>query len=524
MKKNFGSFYTPSALADWLAGYVQPEFKNKKQINVLEPSCGDGEFLRALNLIKKPERLNVVAVDIDEDAIKTARKGKYKFKSRIYHQDFLSWNSATRFDLVVGNPPYVIKKRLPKSQASACRSIHKDFGLVDREVANLWTAFVVKSVSMLANDGIAAFVLPTEILQVKYAEEIRAFLMERFKRIEFISFKHLAFSNIEQDTVILICYSSPQKSEGVYFSEVSSIDELSDNVDYSSLSNPANKKWTGSILCDAELEMIYDLDARSKKITDHCQAVAGIVTAANSYFILRSDIVERFGLEKFAKPIIQRGLHVNGSVEFSEEDFELLKSSNTPCWLLDLNNISEKDFPDELSNYLSDGEALQIHSRYKCKLRNRWYDIPSIWKSEGFFFKRCHHYPKMLINSADVHVTDSAYRIRMTNGYKMEGLAFSFYNSFTLAMAELSGRYYGGGVLELTPNEFKGLPVFYSDISKRESKAFIEKFENKGTIDNLLDQNDQALLAESAGLSQSNIKEINAIYKKLRTRRMREQL
>jgi adenine-specific DNA-methyltransferase len=524
MKKDFGSFYTPGALADWLAGYVQPEFNNKRQINVLEPSCGDGEFLRSLNLIKKPERLNVIAVDIDEAAVKIARKGKYKFKSRIYHKDFLSWNSATKFDLVVGNPPYVIKKRLPKAQSDACRNIHKSSGLLDREVANLWTAFVVKSISMLADNGIAAFVLPTEILQVKYAEEIRALLLQKFKRIEFISFQHMAFSNIEQDTVILICYSSPKKSEGVYFSEVSSVDELNDNVGYSLLSNPANKKWTGSILSDEELEMIYELDAKSKKITDHCQAVAGIVTAANSYFILSSDVIEKFGLERFAKPIIQRGLHVNGSVEFSEEDFELLKRSNTPCWLLDLNNIPEKDFPHELSEYLSEGEALHIHSRYKCKLRNRWYDIPSIWKSEGFFFKRCHHYPKMLINSADVHVTDSAYRIRMTNGYRMEGLAFSFYNSFTLAMAELSGRYYGGGVLELTPNEFKGLPVFYQDITKKESREFIEKFENKGAIDSLLSYNDQVLLRESAGLSQANIKEINAIYKKLRTRRMRERL
>ena len=41
----------------------------------------------------------------------------------------------------------------------------------------------------------------------------------------------------------------------------------------------------------------------------------------------------------------------------------------------------------------------------------------------------------------------------------MRDLCFSFYNSITLLFAEVDGRSYFSGVLELTPTEFRGLPL-----------------------------------------------------------------
>ena len=40
----------------------------------------------------------------------------------------------------------------------------------------------------------------------------------------------------------------------------------------------------------------------------------------------------------------------------------------------------------------------------------------------------------------------------------MRGICYSFYNSLTLLYAEIAGRFYGGGVLELSPKEFRSLP------------------------------------------------------------------
>ncbi len=45
-----------------------------------------------------------------------------------------------------------------------------------------------------------------------------------------------------------------------------------------------------------------------------------------------------------------------------------------------------------------------------------------------------------------------------------------------MCFAELFGRYYGGGVLELIPSEFKRLPLPYTSISLQEFESFKKRF------------------------------------------------
>ena len=54
----------------------------------------------------------------------------------------------------------------------------------------------------------------------------------------------------------------------------------------------------------------------------------------------------------------------------------------------------------------------------------------------------------------------------------MRGICYSFYNSLTLLMSEIEGRFYGGGVLELTPSEFRRLPIYYTEPTDAEFAAF----------------------------------------------------
>jgi adenine-specific DNA-methyltransferase len=214
-------------------------------------------------------------------------------------------------------------------------------------------------------------------------------------------------------------------------------------------------------------------------------------------------------------------MFVNGSAEILPRDYKSLKDSSKPCFIIDLNNVPESSFSSGLKKYLALGVEQKIQERYKCSRRRRWYDIPSIWKSEGLFFKRGHHYPKLIVNKADVYVTDSAYRVRMNEGYDIQSFASSFYNSLTLLHAELNGRYYGGGVLEITPNEFKRLPLPYSQVSNIEYKTFTSNFKRKTSIENFLEEHDKSTLGEVYGLPEENIKLIQSLYKKVKNRRLK---
>jgi hypothetical protein len=71
----------------------------------------------------------------------------------------------------------------------------------------------------------------------------------------------------------------------------------------------------------------------------------------------------------------------------------------------------------------------------------------------------CHDFPKFIINEAKALATDSAYLVTAKKDIDINSLVLLFYNSLTLVFSEINGRFYGGGVLELTPNEFKKLPI-----------------------------------------------------------------
>ena len=282
-----------------------------------------------------------------------------------------------------------------------------------------------------------------------------------------------------------------------------------------------NTKWTHHFLSADELNFIYKLGQDLNTIDHYCDSKPGIVSAANSFFIIDEETVAEYNLDAHTKPIIQKGLFVNGSVEFDERDYQKLVVSGKPTKILCFND--DDILSDDVLRYLSIGEKQKLHNRYKCLQRNNWYVIPNIAAaSEGFFFKRSHHYPKLLKNSADILVTDSAYKIEMREQYNINHLIYSFYNSLTLTLAELYGRYYGGGVLELTPSEFKSLPTPHIPIAARQFATYTKDFENKTDIAEVIGNNDFHILNTSLNLNAEEVERIKSIYEKLIAKRFRK--
>jgi hypothetical protein len=73
--------------------------------------------------------------------------------------------------------------------------------------------------------------------------------------------------------------------------------------------------------------------------------------------------------------------------------------------------------------------------------------------------KRSHSFPRLVLNEINAFTTDTAYRLRPLLGVDPLALVASFVNSLTALSAELEGRHYGGGVLELVPSEIERLLV-----------------------------------------------------------------
>ena len=496
--------------------YLSTYFLNP--VDVLEPSCGNGVFIEAFDQsIISVSHFD--GVELDKSAINNIRPSHIS-SLKIFNEDFLYWENEKKYNLVIGNPPFIVRKRLYPNQASKCKEIHKEHSLLGHEVANVWTSFLLKSINFLKDDGVLAFVLPNEILQVKYAEEIRSYLARSFSRLELITFRQLTFDGIDQDTVVIFAYKAvSNKSSGVYIAGLDGVDNLRDGTPQFTHLPPLSleQKWTTGILHEKDILLVESASSKILKVIDYCNSVAGIVTAATNFFIVNQEKVDEYFLEPYCKKIIQRGFLVNGCVDFTNKRFDELKTNNVPCFLIDTNNVNT--FTEGLKAYLDQGKSLGIPTRYKCKLRKRWHDVPGIKKGQGFFFKRSHDYPKCIKNTADVYVTDSAYQIVMKERYTIENFIFSFYNSLTMLAVEMQGRYYGGGVLELTPNEFKKIPMPYTICENFE--LFSSKFDSKSNLDEILINNDKLILSQGLGLPAEEVEQIQLSYKKMKLRRLR---
>jgi adenine-specific DNA-methyltransferase len=106
----------------------------------------------------------------------------------------------------------------------------------------------------------------------------------------------------------------------------------------------------------------------------------------------------------------------------------------------------------------------------------------------------------------------------MKEGFSIYNLVFSFYNSLTFCLAELEGRFYGGGVLELIPSEFKNLKIPFIKVTKKQFEKLDEMFRTKNSIEDILNYTDPIVLK---GIDKTTVKKLKKIRAVLLSRRIK---
>ncbi len=182
--------------------------------------------------------------------------------------------------------------------------------------------------------------------------------------------------------------------------------------------------------------------------------------------------------------------------------------------------ILEKYSP-KVREYLSLGEQQKLHSRYKCRIRTPWYKVPSVYATNIGLLKRCHDIPRLLYNELQAYTTDTAYRISAFNGLPPNKFVYCFINSLTALSAELEGRHYGGGVLELVPSEIERLHIPLPKDIQFKIETLDKAFKQNTPADIILSQQDSILLGK-LGLSAQQQLDLRIAWNNLRKRRQRK--
>lgn len=227
-RKDKGQYYTPKVIVE----YMISQLKIKKDSKILDPSCGCGSFLLTVfDLFKEKfgqEFLNnIFGVDVNENAVKMTRaclfmKSDYRstyinvtkrnirvgnsivLKKEI-DENAINWQSefhkATQnggFDFIIGNPPYVTLRKYQDFDPS--ESI---YSRIINGPVNAATLMIGKSLELLKENGILAFLLPKSILYVNSYINLRKYLVKNTEILQIFDLGS-KFKDVRGEQFILI--------------------------------------------------------------------------------------------------------------------------------------------------------------------------------------------------------------------------------------------------------------------------------------------------------------------------------
>jgi len=518
-----GGFYTPESIASFILKWA---FNGNKELDILEPSCGDGVFLEEIQK-GNYDYNSVTAIELDEiEAIKSRKIGLNS--TQIINSDFHDFciNTKQKFDLIIGNPPYIRYQYFDKEQQKFASKIFEKADLKYSKLTNAWVSFVVGSSLLLKEEGKIGFVLPAEILQVSYAQPLREFLGQFYNKINIVSFEKLVFPDIQQEVVLLLCEKNNTKTHLIEHLELRDAEELQ-KLDVSKLKSPKKKidfksnKWTFYFLDQKEIDFLENLqlDRRIPQLGNYAKVEVGITTGSNPFFTVPLSTVQFYNLEKYAKPLVGRSVQVPSAI-FTEEDWLYNRNSEARTHFLSFPKMKNLNGSIGARDYIAWGEEMKINKGYKCRIRDEWQIVPSQRISDALFIRRNNKYPKLIINEAKAYTTDTMHRVTVKENAEIKALTASYYNSLSFAFSEICGRSHGGGVLELMPNEVERILLPYNENNAKLLPIIDKMIREKKNISELLKITNEKILKENFRFTDSEIELADGIWRKLSERRL----
>jgi adenine-specific DNA-methyltransferase len=463
-----GGFYSPPGLVKACLDRVAALTHGRDALWVLEPSAGDGAFVRGLSGHELASRVeHVTAVELNADEARKCRTAlaTATFPGTVIAKSVLNGARPLldRYDVAVGNPPFVRFQFLTVEDRQGAAEVALDSGVALGGVSNLWIPVFLSALTRLVPGGAFAFIIPAECFTGISARSVRTWLTRYVNDLQVDLFPPGSFPTVLQEVVVLsgqVVGSQPSNAtpilkvvEHTESGPVSWVHQLDEST----------ATWTRYLLTPAQLSALHAIASLPEfhLFSGVARLTVSTVTGANEYFSVDDRTLARFGLEAWALPLLARARHATGVI-FNDQDHQALSRADCARWLLNFG----PDLPDPESRalclqYLREGERQRLHLRYKCRIRVPWYRVPVVRPGRLLLSKRCHRYPRLVLNEASIVTTDTIYQGRMTPAFANQDrdLVAGFHNTVTLLTAEIEGRSFGGGVLELVPTEIGRLIV-----------------------------------------------------------------
>lgn len=474
-KNDLGAFYTPDAISDFMVNRI---LGGENHGTLLEPSFGDGAFIKAA-LDHGVKSSNITGVELDAAACNVILDSGLGSDCDIENKNFFDFPAKRKFDLAIGNPPYVRIRRLRGDEKQKALSLNKNKEMPSYgEESSLWFPFLLKCVDHLNKEGNLALVLPYEITYVRYARHIWSYLSSGFNAIEVVRIKDRIFGDLMQDVVLLFCYGRGGSCDNVRYICAETLSSLKNSrpiVD--TVVNIKDVEMGARAFQKAMVprEILDLLDSDSQIIQADTEVIfhIGYVCGNKNYFHPSSNTITQWKIPKSS--LLQTAVSTRRL-----KDLPLKTSASTAP---DLLWLPQSELSDGEGRYIAYGEKQKYNESYKCKKRSPWWRVPAV-KTPDVILSVFSDAPRLLVNDADWTFSNSLLGGYLKKGIDAECFAHSWYTAITLLSIELEVHSLGGGVLVVVPREANRIHKMAVNDSSKEMNSDLER------ISKLLEAND----------------------------------
>jgi adenine-specific DNA-methyltransferase len=445
-QKTAGAYYTPDAVAECLLKWVIRHESDR----MLDPSCGDGRFIRG--------HRNSVGIEQDLTA---ARHAIGRAPAALVHEgDFFAWaaNTVERFECAAGNPPFIRYQTFKGAVRERALRLCSQAGAVFSGLSSSWAPFLVGAATLLKSGGRMAFVVPAEIGHAPYVRPLLEFLVTHFGVLHVIAIREKLFPDLSEDCWLLYAEGYGKRTDEIRFTALRSFAPMREpprnfmRVSVDEWRDVWGCRLRPFIMSSDARDLYREVasDRRTHRFGDLATIGIGYVTGANGFFHLRPSQAERWGIPgQFLQPTVRNGRALPSRL--TTATVEKWRRDDEQSFLLKLPKSGV--LPACVRRYLDSEEGQDARTAYKCRVREPWYSVPDIRFPDFILSYMSGLEPSLVRNEANCSCTNSVHSVQLRTKDAEGPVTAAWLSPFARLSCEIEGHPLGGGMLKLEPRE-----------------------------------------------------------------------
>ena len=378
-RNRLGQFATPAALAIDILEYARKTLPTNQRIRFLDPAFGTGSFYSALLKTFPRSRIaSAAGYEIDthfaERAAELWRDGPLQLSNADFTKQIAPSADNQRANLLICNPPYVRHHHLSSDDKNRLKlSARQSAGITLSGLSGLYCYFMCVAHSWLAEDGLAAWLIPSEVMDVNYGRAIKEYLLNQ---VTLLSIHRFDPADVQFDDALV-------SSAVVWFRKLAPRPDHVVDVTYGgTLTKPSmSMRVSARVLHETAKWTKFPQTSHAPaptqqeiKLSDLFTIKRGIATGANKFFILTPERIAELRLpKKFLIPILPSARHLSSDEVLADHRGDPMierKQYLLSCKLPEPE--VEAKYPS-LWRYLESGKQQGIHEKYLSGHRSPWY-------------------------------------------------------------------------------------------------------------------------------------------------------